>query len=41
MTDEYTDKLPVISATSVQEITDRLEIFREAAWVNLWVLISL
>ena len=30
MTDEYLDKLPVIPATSVQEIKNRLQPFAEA-----------
>lgn len=41
MTDEYMDKLLVIPAPSVQEITDRLELFGRPAWVDLLFLMSL
>src|SRR6059058_5256307 len=37
MTDEYMDKLPVIPGTSIQEIKDRLEPFREAGVTRLVV----
>ena len=37
MTDEYMDKLPVIPATSIQEIKERLEPFREAGATRLVV----
>jgi alkanesulfonate monooxygenase SsuD/methylene tetrahydromethanopterin reductase-like flavin-dependent oxidoreductase (luciferase family) len=37
MTDDYMDKLPVIPGTSIQEIKDRLEPFREAGVTRLVV----
>ncbi len=37
MTDEYMDKLPVIPGTSIREIRDRLEPFREAGVTRLVV----
>jgi uncharacterized protein YcbK (DUF882 family) len=37
MTDEYMDKLPVIPGTSIQEIRERLEPFREAGVTRLVV----
>jgi alkanesulfonate monooxygenase SsuD/methylene tetrahydromethanopterin reductase-like flavin-dependent oxidoreductase (luciferase family) len=37
MTDEYMDKLPVIPGTSIQEIKERLEPFREAGVTRLVV----
>ena len=40
MTDEYMGKLPVIPATSVQEIENRLQPFAEAGWMGLLFLMS-
>jgi hypothetical protein len=37
MTDDYMDKLPVIPGTSIKEIKERLEPFREAGVTRLVV----
>ena len=37
MTDEYMDKLPVIPATSIEEMKERLEPFRDAGVTRLVV----
>jgi hypothetical protein len=40
MTDEYMGKLPVIPATSVQEIKNRLLPSLKPAWIGLLFLMS-